>query len=347
MSNLKTIFRRDAFPAAKRAFMIMPFCDPFDKIYETVILPTVESAGFKCVRGDDIYSDRTIIGDIWHDIQSAEIIIADLSERNPNVMYELGLSHAIWRKTVLLVQSEKDVPFDLKSLRYIQYDPIDREGFASKLKKAINAISTFPVVDPIWDHERSIFSNHAFFSDDIDGTEFDWSSLTARSSSELHLFGPTLSFWFSDPRPRSALLQHIQAGRALSVYLSTWEPIVAFGGSGPDDLKKTISRLIAFRDSLTDSQRDLLTIRFHHAVSTLSGVICDPDTDTGMLVLTLRLADDHNSAGRYFVGLRREVQPSLYDMVMRKLFNVRYLGNDFTPEQMLQRGLQLGYISAI
>ena len=199
----------------------------------------------------------------------------------------------------------------------------------------------------MWEHERSIFSDQAFFSDDIDGTQFDWSSLTARSSSELHLFGPTLSFCFSDPRPNMALHQHIQSGRSLSMYLRTWEPILAFGGSGPDDLKKTISRLNAFRDSLSEWQRELLTIRFHHAVSTLSGVICDPVSDRGMLVLTLRLADEHNSAGRYFVSLRREVQPSLYDMVMKKLFNVRYLGNDSTPEQMLQRGLKLRCIASI
>ena len=61
------------------------------------------------------------MGDIWSAINAARIIVADCTGRNPNVMYEIGLAHAIGKYTILLAQSIRDVPFDLRHLRYIIY----------------------------------------------------------------------------------------------------------------------------------------------------------------------------------------------------------------------------------
>ena len=75
-----------------------------------------------CVRADEIYSTRPVMGDIWRHIQKADVIIADLTERNANVFYELGLCHAIWKRVVLLAQRIEDVPFDLRNFRIIIYE---------------------------------------------------------------------------------------------------------------------------------------------------------------------------------------------------------------------------------
>ncbi len=106
-------------------FVVMPFDSLFQTEYERVIRPAVESVGLECVRGDEIYSKPNIISDIWSSIRSARIIIAELTGKNANVFYEIGLAHAIGKPVILLTRNENDVPFDLRSLRYRYYDPDD------------------------------------------------------------------------------------------------------------------------------------------------------------------------------------------------------------------------------
>lgn len=104
-------------------FVIMPFHSLFESEYERVIRPAIEEAGLECVRGDEIYTEQTIVQDIWKSIRNARVIVAELSGRNPNVMYETGLAHAIGKPIIMLTREQQDVPFDLRSLRYIYYDP--------------------------------------------------------------------------------------------------------------------------------------------------------------------------------------------------------------------------------
>ncbi len=111
-------------------------------VYEHGIKPLVESLGIQCRRADEIYSAQNILGDIWASIQSAEIVIADLTGKNPNVMYELGLCHALWKRVILLSQNKDDVPFDLRAWRVIWYD-FTFAGAArlkEELQRAIQAI---------------------------------------------------------------------------------------------------------------------------------------------------------------------------------------------------------------
>ena len=60
--------------------------------------------------------------DIWKGINIANIIIADITNRNPNVFYELGIAHTLGKKIILLTQNIKDIPFDLNRYRFICYE---------------------------------------------------------------------------------------------------------------------------------------------------------------------------------------------------------------------------------
>ena len=122
MESLSKFFVRTHQTQPYNCFVIMPFDPELTVVYDLVIKPYVEQKGFICKRADEIYSSRTIMGDIWTAIQQAEIIIADMTKKSPNVMYELGLCHALWKKVILLTQEKDDVPFDLKSSRLIMYD---------------------------------------------------------------------------------------------------------------------------------------------------------------------------------------------------------------------------------
>ncbi len=75
-------------------FVITPFGLPFDRYYKNIFVPAIEEAGLRPVRGDSIFLPSAIMQDIWRLLSDAKILIADMTGRNPNVFYELGLAHA-------------------------------------------------------------------------------------------------------------------------------------------------------------------------------------------------------------------------------------------------------------
>ena len=128
-------------------FYLCPFSEPFNAVYQDHIRPTVNTLGFTIDRADEIYGTQPIIEDIWEAINSSEIVIADVTGRNPNVMYEIGMAHTIGKPVIILTQDINDVPFDLKHHRCIIYSHTPRgcrelqqriEGTLQFLKKAIS-----------------------------------------------------------------------------------------------------------------------------------------------------------------------------------------------------------------
>jgi hypothetical protein len=102
-----------------RAFVIMPFDPEFNSIYEQLIKPSLEDAGYEVARADNIIDQQNIIRDIVVGIARADLIIADLTTTNANVFYELGLCHGLRIPTIMLAQSMDEVPFDLRSYRVL------------------------------------------------------------------------------------------------------------------------------------------------------------------------------------------------------------------------------------
>ena len=104
-------------------FVLSPFQEPFDTIYQDHIKPTVESvSGLQCLRADDIYDNRPIMEDIWRCANEARLLVAELTGRNANVFYETSVAHTIGKEVILIAQSMDDVPFDLRHLRCIVYE---------------------------------------------------------------------------------------------------------------------------------------------------------------------------------------------------------------------------------
>ena len=122
--------------SSKFGFVIMPFGGWYDEYYSEIYAPAIGDCNLKPIRADSLYRSSPIINDIWECTLNAEIILADLTGKNPNVFYELGLAHVIAKPTVLVTQSIEDVPFDLRGLRIIQYDQ-NKPDWGSKLKEDI------------------------------------------------------------------------------------------------------------------------------------------------------------------------------------------------------------------
>jgi hypothetical protein len=103
------------------AFVIMPFRAELDEVYKHLIEPTLSTVGYDVVRADNIANQRNILSDIVAGIEGADLIIADLTDPNPNVYYELGIAHARLRPVILLTQSIESLPFDLQGYRAVPY----------------------------------------------------------------------------------------------------------------------------------------------------------------------------------------------------------------------------------
>lgn len=100
--------------------VMMPFSDRFKPVYKA-IQSVSDELGFRCRRADDIWDHPQIMQDIFALLYRAGLTICDCSGRNPNVFYEAGIAHTLGREVILVSQSEDDVPFDLRHLRYIRY----------------------------------------------------------------------------------------------------------------------------------------------------------------------------------------------------------------------------------
>lgn len=129
--------------AENSCFVIMPFGNATDRVYEKVFKPAISKANLKPVRGDEIFGHRRIMSDIWDSIRSCRCVLAELTGKNSNVLYELGLSHAIGKPVVIVTSDINDVPFDLRDIRCIVYDknqPDWGELLREDITKTINGV---------------------------------------------------------------------------------------------------------------------------------------------------------------------------------------------------------------
>jgi nucleoside 2-deoxyribosyltransferase len=80
--------------------------------------------------------------DIVKSIDAADVVLADLTRKNANVLYEVGICHALGKPVLLLTQSLDDVPFDLRHRRVLvyEYSPRGCKLLESRLRENMNAV---------------------------------------------------------------------------------------------------------------------------------------------------------------------------------------------------------------
>ncbi|MFJ3059029.1 hypothetical protein [Herbaspirillum sp. NPDC087042] len=112
----------------KDCFIIMPIADAdgyspghFKHVYDNIVAPSCEKAGFQAVRADDVKATNLIHLDILKKLIEAPIAICDLSSRNPNVLFELGIRQAFDKPVVLIQEAGTPRIFDIAPLRYLEY----------------------------------------------------------------------------------------------------------------------------------------------------------------------------------------------------------------------------------
>jgi CheY-like chemotaxis protein len=134
----------------KDCFVIMPFSATseihtslyWDQFFSNFIKPSIEKFGYSCSRSTAKPSN--IIKDIIYNLGNTDLVIAVLTDLNPNVWYELGNRHALKKGTVMMIENGQELPFDISSYGVIKYDDkiTGNADFENKLRDFIQRIET-------------------------------------------------------------------------------------------------------------------------------------------------------------------------------------------------------------
>lgn len=106
-------------------FVLMPFDTKFADTYEFGIKGAATEVGAYAERLDEQVFTEGMLEQIFNQISKADVIVADMTGRNPNVFYEVGYAHALNKITLLLTQNTDDIPFDLRHRQHIVYSNIN------------------------------------------------------------------------------------------------------------------------------------------------------------------------------------------------------------------------------
>jgi len=123
----------------KRVFVAMPFAPEFSDLYEYGIQGAVSSIGYLCERADLESFTGDVMDWVKKRIETAELIIADLTGGNANVYLEVGYAWGKEKNTVLIVKDTKDLKFDTQGHRCIPYSSI--KDLETKLSNELKSLT--------------------------------------------------------------------------------------------------------------------------------------------------------------------------------------------------------------
>jgi len=114
------------------AFVLIPHTKEYDELFYQYIKPAMEVHGLNVLKADNIFKPGNILSQVWAQIRTAELIVADVSGQNSNVIFELGLCYGIQRCPILLTRNPEELPFNIRNLRYITYENTAAGAFKLK-----------------------------------------------------------------------------------------------------------------------------------------------------------------------------------------------------------------------
>ena len=118
--------------SSKICFVIAPIGEPdsdtrkrSDQILRHIIRPAVEARGYTAIRADEISEPGIITSQVIQHVVDDLLVVADLTERNPNVFYELAVRHAIRKPFIQIIDKGENIPFDVVATRTVFVDQHD------------------------------------------------------------------------------------------------------------------------------------------------------------------------------------------------------------------------------
>jgi hypothetical protein len=142
---------------SQRAFVIMPFDESFDDVYDLIkkVVDSLET-GLKVIRLDEIRVPGKISDDLVRELSESTMCIADVSGANPNVMWEVGFATALRKPIIAINDKSAPMPFDIRDVRTVMYNRASltktlQEQLRSTIKETLDAYTvastSLPTID--------------------------------------------------------------------------------------------------------------------------------------------------------------------------------------------------------
>ena len=228
-------FFREPVPRESTGFILMPFAPEFEPVHEA-IRTGIESAGLSPQRADDIFSTRSGMEKILRGIAKAEVVVADMTERNANVFYEAGIAHMAKENVILLTQDKDDFPFDLQHIDHIVYE-VTEDGLrvlTEKLADVIQSLDPEPSPEewpttPAGGQVASAAETRGRVLRLLQECERSWLQRVVPEQDRVFRdqFWPRLQEAKSDAKQQAILAESISALQP--AFLRPWEPIEEIG----------------------------------------------------------------------------------------------------------------------
>jgi hypothetical protein len=141
----KNFFERSPIvPEPGTCFLVMPFAPGFNAVFRSIKDVLQGQLGITCTRTDELLGGGDIIEDILGGLATSELVVVDVTGRNPNVFYELGIAHMCKPvdKVILITQEIDSIPFDLRPFRHIVYksSTAGLRELSTELREAVDAV---------------------------------------------------------------------------------------------------------------------------------------------------------------------------------------------------------------
>lgn len=184
-----------------------------DKLIEYIIDEAVSEYGYEPVRADDMSGPGSISAQIIEKIIDTDLVIADLTNHNPNVFYELAVRHATAKPYIQLIEKSESIPFDISDIRTIKYgfdvedvesavneigehiEEIEREDttFETPISKSANIKSLGESEDPVQQSLADLLEGMSSLNRRLDDLEREVSDSPAKDSGKGTTEVPTIS----------------------------------------------------------------------------------------------------------------------------------------------------------
>jgi nucleoside 2-deoxyribosyltransferase len=131
------------------AFLAISYAPQFDDV-KAVIVEAGAAVNFRCEVTGDLNTPGDVMNQVWQGIRAADVVVADITGGNPNVMIEVGMAAALGKEVIVISQSDS-LPFDIKHWRRITYQPSNLPELRKRLQQAFSGVTArypFEGVEP-------------------------------------------------------------------------------------------------------------------------------------------------------------------------------------------------------
>jgi hypothetical protein len=197
-------------------------------VFKYIIQPAMKRCGIKPFRSDHLEKPGKISKHMFHAIYSSDLCIAVLTDKNPNVFYELAVAQHARKPVIILIHKDQQLPFDVFDFRCVSYE-LDIRSYRRKtyINAVINHIKECEATG--WQAD-DIFGKYAPRPQRVNGQDFfessgkfggddEWLDLLRQTQARLDLMGISLAAWRRNPGFRKIAKQKADAGCRLRFLL--------------------------------------------------------------------------------------------------------------------------------